>query len=162
MDINQFIQVIKRNLWFLILVPLSLMVVVYLFMRQTPKVYQSETIVYTGIASGYSIETQARTTVDYFGTNMQFDNLINLINSRSTKQKTSIRLLAQHLCLERPNKLYISESNWNELQKIVPKEVTDLVVKYKLTGFERDKMDQIKLLEREIHDMEKTLQDKKT
>ncbi len=162
MDINQFIQVIKRNIWFLILVPLALMIVVYLFLRQTPKVYQSETIVYTGIASGYSIETQARANVDYFGTNMQFDNLINLITSRSTKEKTSIRLLAQHLCLERPNKLYISEHNWYELQKIVPKEVSDLVVKYNLTGYERDKMDQIKALEREIQEMEKNLQDKKT
>ncbi|MGM0565396.1 MAG: LysM peptidoglycan-binding domain-containing protein [Bacteroidota bacterium] len=117
----------------------------------------SETTIYTGIASGYSIEDQERTNIDFYGTNMQFDNLINIIGSRNTKEQTAIRLLAQHLSLEEHNKQYISEQNYRELQKIVPKEVKDLVVKYGRTGAERDKLEQIKEREREIQQMEEEL-----
>ena len=35
-------------------------------------------MVYTGLASGYSIESQGDSKVDFFGTNIAFDNLINV------------------------------------------------------------------------------------
>ncbi|MDZ7774136.1 MAG: hypothetical protein U5L09_00250 [Bacteroidales bacterium] len=157
MDFNQFFRLLKANLLLLIGVPVILLISVYFFSQKQPKAYTSETTIYTGIASGYSIENQSRTNVDFYGTNMQFDNLINIIGSRSTKEQTAIRLLAQHLSLEKANRQYISEQNYQELQKIVPKEVKDLVVKYGQTGAERDKIDQIKEREREIQRMEQEL-----
>ncbi len=157
MDFNQFFRLLKANLLLLIGVPIILVISVYFFSQNQPKAYVSETTIYTGIASGYSIETQSRTNVDFYGTNMQFDNLINIINSRSTKEQTAIRLLAQHLSLEAPNAQYISQNNFNELQKIVPKEVKDLVVKFGKTGAERDKIKQIRQREEEIQRMEREL-----
>jgi uncharacterized protein involved in exopolysaccharide biosynthesis/LysM repeat protein len=154
MDINQLLRLFKRHIFLLIIVPIFLAATVYFFTRNSPKVFSSETIVYTGIGSGYSIETTQRANIDYFATNMQFDNLINLIYSRQTIEQTSIRLLAQHLILEKPDPKYISTKNWNELQKIVPKEVKNLVVKYNKTGAEREKIEQIKTLEKQLSDLE--------
>lgn len=157
MDFNQFFRLLKANLLLLIGVPIILVISVYFFSQNQPKAYVSETTIYTGIASGYSIENQSRTNVDFYGTNMQFYNLINIINSRSTKEQTAIRLLAQHLSLETSNSQYISQNNYNELQKIVPKEVKDLVVKFGKTGAERDKIKQIRQHEEEIQHMEREL-----
>ena len=157
MDFNQFFRLLKANLLLLIGVPVILIISVYFFSQNQPKAYVSETTIYTGIASGYSIDNQARSNVDFYGTNMQFDNLINIINSRSTKEQTAIRLLAQHLSLESANPQYISKNNYSALQKIVPKEVKDLVVKFGKTGAERDKIKQIKEREKEIQRMEQEL-----
>lgn len=162
MDFNQFFRLIKANLLLLIGVPVILVISVYFFSQKQPKAYTSETTIYTGIASGYSIENQSRTNVDFYGTNMQFDNLINIIGSRSTKEQTAIRLLAQHLSLEKANRQYITETNYRQLQQIVPKEVKDLVVKYGQTGAERDKIEQIKEREQEIQRMEQELNRMKT
>jgi len=161
MDLNQLFRVLKRNWLLLIIIPLVLTITVYFFASKQPKFYSSETTIYTGIGSGYSIENTTRTNVDYYGTNMKFDNLINIINSRSTKEKTAIRLLAQHLCLESYNPQYISKENFDNLQKIVPKEVKDLVVKYGKTGAERDKIDSIKNLQNEINILAARLNQKK-
>ena len=161
MDISNFLRLIKNNILLLIGVPLILAVSVYFFSRKQPKSYASETVVYTGIGSGYSAESQSRGRVDYFTTNMRFDNIIKIISSRSTKEQTAIRLLAQHLCLEKANPQYISKKHYQELQRIVPTEVKDLVVKYGKTGAERDKIQQIKKLEDEIDKMENELQQKR-
>lgn len=158
MDILQFIRLFKRHLLLLIIVPILLAAVVFYFTRNQAKAYQSETIVYTGIGSGYSIETTTRTNLDYFATTMQFDNLINLIYSRQTIEQTSIRLLAQHLLLDKPDSRYISKDNFDKLQQIVPKTVKNLVVKYDKTGAEREKIQQITELEKQLQDLQGQIQ----
>ena len=70
MDINQLLRLFKRHIFLLIIVPIFLAATVYFFTRNSPKVFSSETIVYTGIGSGYSIETTQRANIDYFATNM--------------------------------------------------------------------------------------------
>ncbi len=162
MDINNFIRLLKNNILLLLGVPIILAISVYFFSRNQPKSYSSETTVYTGIGSGYSAETQSRTRVDYYTTNMQFDNIIKIVNSRSTREQTAIRLLAQHLCLEEPNPGYVSERQYNELQRIVPKEVKDLVVKYGQTGAERDRIEEIKEKEKRIQELNQELQQEKS
>ncbi|MCD6112699.1 MAG: LysM peptidoglycan-binding domain-containing protein [Bacteroidales bacterium] len=92
---------------------------------------------------------------------MQFDNLINIIKSRQTIENTAIRLLAQDLSLEHPDPEFISKKSYKELQRIVPEEVKDLVVKNNRSGQERKKAEQINLLEEQIHKLENQLSDKK-
>lgn len=162
MDFNQFFQLFKRHILLLLLVPFVLAVTVYLFTRNQPKSYSSETKIYTGIATGYSIESTEARFLDYYGTNVQFDLLINLFFSRQTIEQTAIRLLAQDLCLEQPNAQYISKQNWEELQRFVPKYVKDLVVKNGKMGLEREKEEQIRELESEIRELEKAINKKKT
>ncbi len=161
MDLYKILQIVKRHLFLLIIIPLIMAVLVYLFTRNQAKSYASETTVYTGIATGYSIESTDQRNLDYFATNIQFDNLINLINSRQTIENTAISLLAQDLLLENANPQYISQSNFNALQLMVPKHVKDLVVRNGKMGLEREKAQQIVQLQEEIQGLESEIQRKK-
>jgi uncharacterized protein involved in exopolysaccharide biosynthesis/LysM repeat protein len=162
MDIAQFIRVFQKNLILLITIPLLLAIVVFALTRNQDKVYESETIIYTGITTGYSIESTAQKPTDFFSTSAQFDNLINLINSRQTIVETAIMLLAQNLSLESYNSQYISNENLDKLRKFVPKRVKDMVVKNGKAGIEREKEEQIRNLEKEIRGLEKEINKKKT
>jgi LysM repeat protein len=161
MDIAQFIRVFRKNILLLIAIPLLLAVVVYYFTRNQSKVYESEAIIYTGITTGYSIESTAQRPTDFFNTSAQFDNLINLFNSRQTIVESAIMLLAQNLSLETYNTQYISRENFEKLNQMVPKRVKDMVVKNGKAGVEREKEDQIKNLEKEIRNLEKEINKKK-
>lgn len=162
MDINQFLRVFKKNLLLLIAIPLLLALVVFYFTRNQSKLYESEAIIYTGITTGYSIESTAQRPTDFFSTSAQFDNLINIINSRQTIVESAIMLLAQNLSLEGYNAQYLSKENYDKLQQMVPKRVKDMVVKYGKAGIERQKEEQIKNLEKEIRNLEKEITKKKT
>ncbi len=161
MDIGHFIQLFKRNLLLLIVVPLLLAVVVFYFTRNRPKAYESETIIYTGITTGYSIESTSQRPTDYFSVSAQFDNLLNLLKSRQTIVETSIRLLAQDLCLEKPVPQYISVANYNRLQAFTPKYIKDLVVKNNKTGIQRQREEEVRKLQKEIRSLEREISKKK-
>lgn len=158
MDIAQFLRVIRNNLILLIAIPLLLAMVVFYFTRNQDKVYESETIIYTGITTGYSIESTAQRPTDFFSTSAQFDNLINLINSRQTIVETALMLYAQNLSLESYNPQYISNANLDELQRNTPKHVKDMVVKNGKAGMQREKEEQIRALEKELRNLEKEYQ----
>ncbi len=157
MDLHKILQLIKRHLFLLIAVPLFMALMVYLFTRNQPQTYSSEVIIYTGIATGYSIESTNARSVDYFSTNIQFDNLINLINSNQTIENTAIKLLAQDVSLEEPNPQYISSSNHAALHQMVPREVMNLVVKNGKMGLAREKEEQIRRLQDEIQGLEQQI-----
>ncbi|MDA3943867.1 MAG: LysM peptidoglycan-binding domain-containing protein [Bacteroidetes bacterium] len=161
MDIAQFIRVFRNNLLLLIAIPLLLALVVFYFTRNQSKIYESEAIIYTGITTGYSIESTAQRPTDFFSTSAQFDNLINIINSRQTIVESAIMLLAQNLSLDKFNAQYISRENFVRLKQMVPKQVQDMVVVNGKAGIEREKELQIKNLEREIKNLEKEINKKK-
>ena len=153
MDVAQLLRILKRHILLLILVPIVLALAVWYFTRNQDSSYQSETIIYTGIFSGYTIESTTTSNVDFMGTNMQFDQLVNYLSSRKVIEETSIRLLAQHLMLESYDDKYINKKNYDALQDLVPKQVKDLVVKYNKSGAERERMEQIKNLEYKIEEL---------
>jgi polysaccharide biosynthesis transport protein len=157
MDIAQFIRIFTKNIVLLIAIPLLLAIIVYYLTRNQDKVYDSETVIYTGVTTGYSIESTAQRPTDFFSTSAQFDNMINLINSRQTIVEASIMLLAQNLSLESYNRQYISNENYDKLQKLIPKHVKDMVVKYGKSGVQREKEEQIRSLEREIRSLEREM-----
>lgn len=162
MDLHKILQLIKRHLFLLLAVPIFMALMVYLFTRNRPQTYSSEVIIYTGIATGYSIESTSARSVDYFSTNIQFDNLINLINSNQTIENTAIKLLAQDVSLEAPNPQYISAGNYEALHDMVPREVINLVVKNGKMGLAREKEDQIRRLQEEIQGLEQQIQTKRS
>ncbi len=161
MDLVQIIQLFKRNLLILLAVPIILAGVTYYFTRNQQQVYQSEAVIYTGITTGYSIESTSQRPTDFFSISAQFDNMINLLNSRQTIVETALQLLAQDLSLENYNRQYISSANFDRLQVFIPKRVKDLVVKNNKSGIEREKEQQIKSLEKEIQSLEKEISKKK-
>ncbi len=161
MDFLYLIRLFKRNIILLLGIPFLLAVVVYYFTRHQEKVYQSEAIIYTGITTGYSIESTSQRPTDYFSTSAQFDNMINLLTSRQTVVETSLRLLGQDLSLPHYNPQYISDENYDKLQRMIPKRIKDLVVVDNKSGVEREKAEQIKNLQNEIQTLQKQINIKK-
>jgi polysaccharide biosynthesis transport protein len=127
MKVIDLIRLIRKHLAILILTPISLALVVMYFTRTPTYKYSSETMLFTGIASGSSIEMDK--SISFFATNTAFDNLINIIKSRETHQEVAIRLLAQHLMLSESNPRYISKNSFIDLRKITPEYIKNLVIK---------------------------------
>ena len=134
MNIIDVIRLIKKHLVLLLFTPVLLAVLVIFLTRNPTFVYSSETTLYTGIASGSSIEMEK--SFSFFANNTAFDNLINIIKSRETEQEVAIRLLAQHLMLSDYDPRYISKSSFNNLKKITPKYIYTLIANPKKLGYD--------------------------
>ena len=131
MKLIHFLKVLQRHILLIILVPLLLASLVFFLTRKQQKKYLSETTIYTGITSGYSVQQEK---FDLFVSNATYDNLINLIRARQTLEEVSVCLLVQHLMLDQPDARYISRENWEELKNKIPPEITQIIKREKLKG----------------------------
>ena len=129
MKLIEFIRLILKHKILLIFVPTLLAVLVTLLTVKPNFEYSSQSLLYTGLASGSSIEMDK--TFNYQATNTAFDNLINIIQSRETQEEVGIRLLAQHLMLPKANPKYISSANYDKLKSKIPKELYQYIEKGK-------------------------------
>lgn len=130
MTLLEFIRLVLRNIKILATVPLAMAVLVYYLTQDQPKEYMANTMIYTGLASGYTIESTGETRRDHKAIHNSFDNLINTMKARETLQEVSFRLLAQHLVLTRPDNPMIAEKAFQDLQELVSPAVrTQWVVK---------------------------------
>ena len=127
MNITNFIRLLLRNIVLLILTPVLLVGLVTYLTKKPSYKYASETKLYTGLASGSSVEQDK--AFNYFASNTAFDNLISVIKSRETQQEVAIRLLAQHLMMTENDPHFLSAASLAELRKITPDYVEALVVK---------------------------------
>lgn len=132
MKIIEFIRLILKHLRLLIVVPILLAVLVILLTVKPHFEFSSQTLLYTGLASGSSIEMDK--TFNYQATNTAFDNLINIILSRETQEEVAIRLLAQHLMLPKANPRYISSANYDKLKDKIPNELYKYIEKGNTSG----------------------------
>jgi succinoglycan biosynthesis transport protein ExoP len=127
MNISDLVKLLRKHIVILLLTPIVLAgLVIYLTKNPSYK-FSSETTLFTGITSGSSVEMGK--SLNYFATNTDFDNLINVINSRETQQEVAIKLLAQHLMLPKYDPRYISRKSFDYIKKITPNYVNDLVVR---------------------------------
>lgn len=127
MNIIDFIRILRRHIVLLLVTPLLLAALVAYLTRKPDLKFASETTLYTGIATGTSVDINK--TINSLASNTSFDNLINVIKSRETQQEVAIRLLAQHLLLEKADPRYISAKNFADLKSITPKYFMRFVVK---------------------------------
>lgn len=118
---------IRRHMVILLVTPLLIAGLVIFLTKNPNYTFSSEATLYTGIASGSSVEMDK--SLSYFATNTAFDNLINIINSRQTQQEVAVRLLAQHLMLENYDSRIISSNSFEYLKKITPQYVYALIDK---------------------------------
>jgi succinoglycan biosynthesis transport protein ExoP len=128
MNFLTIIRLIIRYYKVLIIFPLITAALAYLMTGDQKTVYQSKASIYTGIASGYSIESEGQSTYNNYKTNNAFDNLINIIKSRETSQETALELLATHLSIDKPNELLISKKNFTTLKNKIPANVNKIIV----------------------------------
>ncbi len=127
MNIIDFIRILRRHLVLLLVTPLVLAALVTYMTRKPDLKFSSETTLYTGIATGSSVEMNK--AINSLASNTSFDNLINVIKSRETQQEVAIRLLAQHLLLGKADPQYISAASYSGIKKITPAYILRLVVK---------------------------------
>lgn len=132
MNLLFFIRLLVKHIIILVTLPVVLAVMVFYLTKNQPQQYTSSTRVYTGITTGSSIVSLESSKVDLFATRTAFDNLISVINARSTVEEVSLQLLATHLMLDGPDPEIISAKSYEELMNIVPGEVKQLVVKNNL------------------------------
>ncbi|WP_394746714.1 GumC family protein [Spongiimicrobium salis] len=123
-----FIRLLLRHIALLIAAPIILASLVFYLTRDQPKVYNSKARVYTGIASGSTIELD-NTKLDFRATNTAYDNLLNLIKARTTIERVGLQLFAQHMALDSVDTKIISREKYIALMEIVPEEVKELAVK---------------------------------
>ena len=163
MNIIEFIRLVIKHLRLLIIAPLLLAILVILLTINPSFKYSSQTVLYTGLASGSTIEMEK--TFNYFATNTAFDNLINIINSRETQEEVAIRLLTQHLMLPKSNPRYISKKLYDEFKLKIPSNIYNYIEKGEIN--DASKIDSIEiyykknpLFPREINPLlyEKTVQ----
>ncbi|HPH31842.1 MAG TPA: hypothetical protein PLB49_08320 [Chitinophagaceae bacterium] len=132
MKIIELIRLIRKHLVLLITVSVLAALLVTMLTRNPKLTFASKTTLYTGLATGSTVEMDK--TYNYALTNTSFDNLINIIKSRETQQNVAIRLLSQHLLLPGPDPKYISKQSWEELKRITPEYIYNYVVKSKPTN----------------------------
>ncbi len=125
MSVVTLLRILRKHMVLLFLMPILLAVLVIVLTKNPSFTFSSETTLYTGLASGSSVELGK--AVNYFATTTDFDNLINVINSRETQQEVSIRLLAQHLMLSKADPRYISPKAFDYLKKITPLYIRKIV-----------------------------------
>jgi uncharacterized protein involved in exopolysaccharide biosynthesis len=94
MSVLEFVQLILRNKKWVIYFPIVVGIGVFLLSRNIPKEFTSETIIYTGIASGFNPDNDFDNKIDFHAVNSRFDNLINIIGSRETRKDVAVDLLA--------------------------------------------------------------------
>lgn len=118
MNALHFLKLIYRNLIWVVLIPIICAFVVFYLTKNEKKEYTSNTTLYTGIASGYSITSTEDQRIDYFAINNAFDNLLASAKSRETLEEVVLRLLAEHLALSKPNTDILGFDGFDNLQKL--------------------------------------------
>ena len=120
-----------RIRYWLIIVPLVTTLFMIYQTKNMSKTYEVSTTIYTGIASGYNIESDGTASLDWSMINNTMDNLVNIIHSRSTLERVSIKLYAENMIYgdSLKDNNHIKASTYNALLKITPKEVQKLIDK---------------------------------
>lgn len=125
------IRFVWRIRYWLIVGPLLVGVLIYYMMGRRPDLYTSTMTIYTGIVSGYDINTVAGSPShqDWNVINNAMDNLMNIITSQTTLHNVSLRLYAQDLVHgdAKQNNSYIRAANYRAIRSHAPAEVLALV-----------------------------------
>lgn len=117
-----------RIRYWIIIPPFIVTFLVVYFTNNMSKNYEASTTIYTGITSSPSLDG---ITANILTTNNSFDNIINLVKSRSILEQVSLKLFAQGMIYgntEKDNN-YIKSENYINLINIVPEDVKKLIDK---------------------------------
>jgi capsular polysaccharide biosynthesis protein len=128
MSFPQLIRLIKNHLILVVFLPLLIAALVFFLTRNEKREYTANTLIYTGLLSGYTIESGQGSRIDYLTVNNDFDNLINTVKSRSTLEEVGVRLLATHLMLPQPKPAIANAQTLKHLQTVIPESVRKQVV----------------------------------
>ena len=123
------VRFLYRIRWYLAIIPLIALIIAWFLTRNMDKEYNVKTTIYTGIISGYNIETGTSVSAANSAVNMA--NLIHIISTERTLKEVSLRLFARVMTYgdENQNNNYILAEHFKELNASVPQEVKALIDK---------------------------------
>jgi len=81
MDFKLFLERVIKYKWFLIGIPLLVVIITFFLVKKLPKKYESEAQISTGILDR-SKKVISNETVDFFSVNQQFDNIVEKITMK--------------------------------------------------------------------------------
>ena len=129
--LSQILKMLYRIRFWLIILPLVTTIIAIFQTRNLERIYEVNTTVYTGIASGFTIESgvEGGGRIDWNSVSNGMDNIISIIKSKATLREVSMRLYAQHMIKGDSIKdnNYIRSSNYLSVLRITPKEVRALI-----------------------------------
>ncbi len=128
MNLIEFIRLIKKNIFLLILIPLVMGAATYFFTRNSDKEYNSTTMLYTGLSTGFTIESTGDGRKDRDMVNNSFENLLNTIRSRETLKEVGFKLLADALILEKADGKHVNPKTFEKMKEWFPTSVRQQVV----------------------------------
>lgn len=112
--IISIIRTLFRHRWIILIGTLLFTILVYYFTRHMQGGYDVKATLYTGVASGYNLESDKRT--DWSMVQNSMDNLISIMQAESTLKRVSVRLFARVLIEGNPEKenngITPSSYNW--------------------------------------------------
>lgn len=130
--LSQVIKLIFRIKYWLIFLPIIAALIAISQTRNMPRKFIVSTTIYTGVASGFTIESGLEGgKIDWSSVSNGMDNLITIVKSKTTLRNVSLRLYAQHMIYgdSLKDNNYIQASNYRQLVRITPKEVRNLIDK---------------------------------
>lgn len=133
MDIlSTALKLLFRIKYWLIFLPLFATLIAIYQTRNMQREFVVNTTIYTGIASGFTIESGLEAgRFDWASVNNGLDNLISIITSKSTLRNVSLRLYIQHMIYgdSISDNNFILAKNYRNLLRITPREVQVLIDK---------------------------------
>ena len=132
MEIVQYIfRFFYRRRWFFLIAPLVVTLLVIFYTRNMKHTFPVEMTIYTGIVSGYAMETGEPNVQNSTVVNNTIDNIINIILSKETLREVCLHLYARHMIHGSPveDNEYIRAAHYRRLQQITPEEVKRLIDK---------------------------------
>lgn len=123
------VRFLYRIRWYLAIIPMIALIIAWLMTGNLSKDYTVKTTIYTGIISGYNIETG--TSVSAANSTVNMANLMHIISTERTLKEVSLRLFARVMTYgdENQNNNYILAEHFKELNASVPQEVKALIDK---------------------------------
>lgn len=117
MNAVEIIRLLARYFVYIAACAILLSGLVFWTTQNDKKQYATHTLLNTGLISGYSIESNKSSSVDYARTNNELENLINLATAYETNKELSARLMARLLKDLNDGTLALLSDNHNDLRE---------------------------------------------
>ena len=128
MSLIFFLRIISRNiLW---IIPIGMIAAGYVFnsTKNEIKMYETGSLVNTGLVSGYNIESNSGGKIDYGYVGNEMENILGIAKSREIQEELGAFLLAQGLMASKPSSNVIGSVAFNKLKKEITSKTRQLVV----------------------------------
>jgi polysaccharide biosynthesis transport protein len=141
MSLITLLRLILRNRFLLILSAGLAGSMTFHMTKNLPKEYESNSLLNTGLVSGYNIESSNGGRIDYGYTNNEMENILGIAKSRETFLEIGAHLLAQCLMQKTPSVEFIGETAFNELKKEIPEDIRAQIVDYQFFEATKEKIE---------------------